>query len=42
MVYNLVLVENHKDGCIHNMATTKKNYEIEFHVLGEKLSSILN
>jgi hypothetical protein len=29
-------------GCIHNMATTKKNYEIEFHVLGEKLNSLLN
>jgi hypothetical protein len=38
----LVPMENHKEGCIHNMETTKKNYEIEFHFLGEKLNSILN
>jgi hypothetical protein len=42
MVCSLVPVENHKDGCIHNMATTKMNYEIEFHVLGKKLNSLLN
>jgi hypothetical protein len=24
-----------QEGCIPNMATTKKNYEIEFHVLGK-------
>ena len=42
MVCSLVPMENHKDGCIHNMATTKMNYEIEFHVLGKKLNSLLN
>jgi hypothetical protein len=35
MVCNLVLVENHKEGCTLNMATDKKNYEIESHVLGK-------
>ena len=33
----LVPVENHKDGYIHNMETTKMNDEIEFHVLGIKV-----
>jgi hypothetical protein len=42
MVCSLVHVENHKDGCIHNMATSKMNYEIEFHVLEKKLNSLLN
>ena len=35
MVCSLVLVENHMEGCNPNMETTKKNYEIEFHVLGK-------
>ena len=30
-------VENHKDGCIHNVATSKMNHEIECHVLGIKV-----
>ena len=35
MVCSLVLVVNHKEGCNPNMATAKKNYEIEFHVWGK-------
>jgi hypothetical protein len=37
MVCSLVPMENHKDGYIHNMETTKMNHEIEFHVLGIKV-----
>jgi hypothetical protein len=37
IVCSLMPVENHKDGCIHNVATTKMNHEIECHVLGIKV-----
>jgi hypothetical protein len=37
IVCSLVLVENHKEGCNPNLATTKMIYEIEFHVLGIKV-----
>ena len=37
IVCSLVPVENHKDGCIHNMAIAKMNHEIECHVLGIKV-----
>jgi hypothetical protein len=36
IVCSLMPVENHKDGCIHNVATTNINHEIECHVLGIK------
>ena len=37
--YAVWCLENHKDGYIHNMATTKMNYEMEFPILGKKLNS---
>jgi benzoyl-CoA reductase/2-hydroxyglutaryl-CoA dehydratase subunit BcrC/BadD/HgdB len=42
MVCSLVPMENNKDGCIHNMETSNKNYEMEFPILGKKLNSFLN
>ena len=35
VVFSMVLVEIHKEECIHIIATTMKNYEIEFHILGK-------
>jgi hypothetical protein len=39
MVFNRVLAENYKEDCLPTIATTMKNYEIEFHNL-EKLNSL--
>ena len=37
IVCSLMPMENHKDGFIDNVATTKMNHEIECHVLGIKV-----
>jgi hypothetical protein len=39
MVFNRVLVENHKEDYLPTIAAAMKNYEIEFHNL-EKLNSL--